>query len=83
MQKGALISLILVTEPDDSQVLSTGISQPRDAQGNPAQSHPCFRPHLMQGWSPDFIASLTEFAVSQQWVDEIAPVSGDESLNLA
>ena len=35
---------------------------PRTA--TPAGSHPSFRPHLMQGWSPDFIPKLTEDAVA-------------------
>ena len=46
------------------QVLGSGIPQPRDASGKPSQSHPQFRPHLMQGWAPDFISKLTEDAVA-------------------
>src|SRR5580765_4573275 len=45
---------LIVCEPDNSQVLGSGISQSRNADGSPAGSHPTFRPHLMQGWSPDF-----------------------------
>jgi hypothetical protein len=30
----------------------------------PGASHPHFRPHLMQGWSPDFIPKLTEDVVA-------------------
>ena len=55
---------IIAAEPDNSPVLGSGIPQPRDAAGNPAGSHPRFRPHLMQGWSPDFISKLTEEAVA-------------------
>src|SRR5690606_16985843 len=69
--------------PDNSPVLGSGIPQPRDADGKPRESHPRFRPHLMQGWSPDFISKLTEDAVSAGLVDEIVPVSGDEALRLA
>ena len=49
---------IVVCEPDNSPMLASGIAQPRDADGAPAASHPAFRPHLMQGWSPDFIPKL-------------------------
>ena len=51
---------VIVCEPDNSQLLGSGIPQPRGADGSPTGSHPLFRPHLMQGWSPDFIPKLTE-----------------------
>ena len=37
----------------------------------------------MQGWSPDFIARLTETAAAEQLIDEVVPVAGQEALNLA
>jgi cysteine synthase A len=74
---------IVAAEPDNSPVLSSGIPQPRDSRGAVSQSHPRFRPHLMQGWAPDFISSLTEDAVEAGWVDEIVPVAGNEALRLA
>ena len=42
-----------------------------------------FRPHLMQGWSPDFIPKLTEDAISMGLVDRVVPVSGTEALRLS
>src|SRR5579872_2906164 len=51
---------IVVCEPDNSQTLGSGIPQPRAADGVSSGSHPNFRPHLMQGWSPDFIPKLAE-----------------------
>ncbi|HET7524469.1 MAG TPA: PLP-dependent cysteine synthase family protein, partial [Burkholderiaceae bacterium] len=45
---------VVAAEPDNSPILSSGVAQPRDASGRPTASHPHFRPHLMQGWSPDF-----------------------------
>ncbi len=74
---------VIVAEPDNSPVLGSGIAQPRDANGDPNSSHPHFRPHLMQGWSPDFISSLTENALESQWIDEIVPVAGDDALRLS
>ena len=74
---------IVVTEPDNSAMLSSGIAQSRDPDGNPNASHPSFRPHLMQGWSPDFIPKLTEDAVEDHLFDEIVPVSGADALRLA
>jgi cysteine synthase A len=74
---------IVAAEPDNSQVLGSGIPQSRDASGAPAGSHPHFRPHLMQGWSPDFISTLTEQAVTEGMVDEIMPVAGDDAMRLS
>jgi cysteine synthase A len=74
---------VVVAEPDNSQLLGSGIHQPRDASGQVSASHPQFRPHLMQGWSPDFVSSLTEKAIGEELVDEIVPVQGNDALRLA
>ena len=74
---------IVAAEPDNSQVLGSGIPQSRDASGAPAGSHPHFRPHMMQGWSPDFISALTEQAVTEGLVDEVVPVAGDDAMRLS
>ncbi|MDL0433853.1 cysteine synthase A [Marinobacter sp. TBZ242] len=68
---------IVVAEPDNAPLLGSGEAQPTGA------SHPRFRPHLMQGWSPDFISPLTQQAVAAGMVDEIVPVAGGEALRLA
>lgn len=74
---------IVVAEPDNSPILSSGIEQPRDDDGMPNASHPHFRPHLMQGWSPDFISHLTEEAMKEGLIDEIEPVDGNTALQLS
>src|SRR5262249_45660929 len=51
--------------------------------GSPRASHPNFRPHLMQGWSPDFIPKLTEDAVTQELIDRVIPVNGAQALKLS
>ena len=74
---------IIVCEPDNSQILGSGIPQERTADGTPAESHPLFRPHLMQGWGPDFIPKLTEDAVTMKTIDDIIPINGDDALRLS
>jgi len=74
---------IIVCEPDNVPILASGIPQERTSDGSPKASHPMFRPHLMQGWSPDFIPKLTEDAVKDELIDEIVPVAGDDALALA
>src|SRR5210317_424225 len=73
---------VIVCEPDNAQILGSGIPQERLADGTPKDSHPLFRPHLMQGWSPDFIPRLTEDVVNAKLIDEIMPIDGNESLQL-
>jgi cysteine synthase A len=74
---------VVAAEPDNAPVLGSGIAQPRDANGQPSESHPYFRPHLMQGWSPDFVSRLTEDARDEGLIDEIVPVDGNEALRLS
>jgi cysteine synthase A len=74
---------VIAAEPDNAPVLGSGIGQACDRDGWPSVSHPQFRPHLMQGWSPDFISRLTETAMAEGLVDEIVPVGGQDALRLA
>jgi cysteine synthase A len=74
---------VVVCEPDNSTVLSSGIAQRREKDGSPTESHPSFRPHVMQGWSPDFISRLTEDAVSLHLIDQIMPINGADAMRLS
>ena len=74
---------VVVCEPDNSPLLGSGLPQARRADASPAGSHPAFRPHPVQGWSPDFIPKLTEDAVSAGLVDHVVPVAGDAALRCA
>jgi len=83
LKRADLSIRIIAAEPDNSPVLGSGVRQPRSNDGTPVGSHPFFRPHLMQGWSPDFVSKLTEDAVGAGLVDEIVPVSGKDAMRLA
>jgi len=74
---------IVVCEPDNSPLLSSGVAQERAADDSPASSHPSFRPHLMQGWTPDFIPRLTEDAVNLELMDQILPIAGADALRMS
>jgi cysteine synthase A len=74
---------VVVCEPDNSAILGSGIPQKRESDGTITESHPLFRPHLMQGWSPDFIPKLTEDVVEAKLIDEILPIAGDDALRLS
>lgn len=74
---------VVVAEPDNSQLLGSGRVQAFNADGSAAESHPSFRPHPMQGWSPDFISQLTNEAIWNSYIDTVQPVAGADALKLA
>ncbi len=74
---------IIVCEPDNSQMLSSGIAQKRNADGSHSQSHPGFQPHLMQGWSPNFIPKLADDVISAKHIDGFIPVNGNVAMQTA
>jgi cysteine synthase A len=74
---------VIVCEADNSPILGSGIPQERDADGKPTDSHPMFRPHLMQGWGPDFIPKLAEDVVDAELIDDIVPINGNDALRLS
>jgi cysteine synthase A len=71
---------IVVCEPADAPLLASGAAQARNADGSPSAPHASFKPHPMQGWTPDFIPKLTEDAIRENKVDRIVPVTGPEAL---
>jgi cysteine synthase A len=83
LKKESPATKIVVCEPDNSAILGSGVPQKREANGSITESHPMFRPHLMQGWSPDFIPKLTEDVVNAELIDDIIPIAGDDALRLS
>ena len=71
---------IIVCEPADAPMLTSGEKQERNADGTPAKPHPAFKPHPMQGWSPDFIPLITGEAVDKKSVDRILTIPGPEAM---
>ena len=71
---------IIVCEPEDAQLLGSGIEQARNADGTAAAPHPAFKPHPMQGWTPDFIPKLTADAVATKVIDRIITIPGPDAM---
>ena len=71
---------IVVCEPEDAQLLGSGIEQSRRPDGTPAAPHPTFKPHPMQGWTPDFIPKLTGDAVAMKLIDRLIPIPGPQAI---
>jgi cysteine synthase A len=74
---------IVVCEPADAQLLGSALPQPRHPDGSPSAPHPAFKPHPMQGWTPDFIPKLTGDAVDMHVIDRIVPVAGPDAIRCA
>jgi cysteine synthase A len=73
---------VVICEPANAQMLSSGVSQPHDATGMPT-SHPSFSPHVMQGWTPDFISGLTEEAIEQNLADQLLTIEDEEAIRFS
>jgi len=74
---------VVVCEPDNSAILASGIAQARNDDGSARGSHPGFRPHVMQGWSPDFIPAIAEEVISKARIDAFIPINGNDAMRCA
>src|SRR5712691_11217349 len=71
---------IVVCEPADAPMLSSHTPQERNADGSPAKANPAFKPHPMQGWSPDFIPKITADAVDMGVISQIVTIAGADAM---
>jgi cysteine synthase A len=71
---------IVVCEPDDAPMLSSGLAQQRNPDGSAAASHPSWKPHPLQGWSPDFIAKLTADAMETKAISQVLRIPNAEAM---
>ncbi|MHB1102096.1 MAG: cysteine synthase A [Devosia sp.] len=72
---------IVVCEPEIAPMLTDGSEQARNPDGSAANSHPAWKPHPMQGWSPDFIPKITSDAVMEKLIDRILTVPGPDAMS--
>jgi cysteine synthase len=71
---------VVVCEPADAPLLSSGIQQQRKPDGSAAEAHPSWKPHPLQGWSPDFIGKLTGDAAEMKNVSQVLLIDGPEAM---
>ncbi|THD64388.1 PLP-dependent cysteine synthase family protein [Phenylobacterium sp.] len=74
---------IVVCEPADAALIASGEPQAQNPDGSPAAGHPAWKPHPMQGWTPDFIAKLAGDAVSGHLIDRLEQIAGPEAMRLS
>ncbi len=71
---------IVLTEPANASIVSSGEAQQRSESGAPASSHPAWEPHPIQGWTPDFIPLVLQESIDDKLFDELIPVAGAEGM---
>jgi len=72
---------IIVCEPADAPMLTSKAPQPRNADGSAASANAAWKPHPMQGWSPDFIPKLTADAVDTGVINRILTVANPDAMH--
>ncbi len=70
---------VVVCEPEDAPLLGSGQVQDYNEDGTPAVPHPAWKPHPMQGWTPDFIPHLTS-EVDRKLIHRIVTIPGPEGI---
>lgn len=71
---------IILTEPANAAIVSSGYVNTRNDGHQPTESHPSFEPHPIQGWTPDFIPWVLQEAIDKDYYDQMIPVPGPEGI---
>lgn len=71
---------LCLAEPEGAPLLLSGVASGRNDDGSATESHPAFKPHPIQGWTPDFIPYILEQGVKATPYDEHVPVPGDKAI---
>ncbi|MEM1428290.1 MAG: cysteine synthase A [Pseudomonadota bacterium] len=74
---------IVAVEPENARLLENDHKQAYNSDGSAAAAHPAWRPHPMQGWSPDFIPMIVQEALSENRIDAYQPIGGAASMQAA
>ena len=71
---------IVLAEPADAPLVSSGTPQDRKPDGAPAARHPAWKPHPIHGWSPDFIPKLAGDAIEAGQVHRVVTVPTPDAM---
>jgi len=74
---------IVLAEPANAQMVSSGIGQERNPDGAPRVGHTAWEPHTIEGWAPDFIPLVLQEGLDSEFYDEVVPVSGADGIEWA
>jgi cysteine synthase A len=74
---------IVLGEPDAAPLIASGIKSERNADGSAVASHPAFKAHPIQGWTPDFIPKIVEDGLEKSMYDEFIPIPGPAAIEMS
>jgi cysteine synthase A len=67
---------IILTEPANAALVSSGAAQSRGSDHSPSASHSAWTPHPIQGWTPDFIPYVLQEGLDKKFYDQLVPIPG-------
>lgn len=75
---------VVLSEPTGAPLVTSGIKQERKEVmgkfGAPAEGHPAWKPHPIQGWTPNFIPKVCEEGLDANIKDEVILVDGKDAM---
>ena len=71
---------IVLSEPADAPMVTSKTPQERNPDGSPKSRHPAWKPHPIQGWSPDFIPKLTGDALDMKLVNRVITIPAPQAM---
>lgn len=74
---------IVLAEPEGAEMLASGKKSDRNPDGTATGTHPAWKAHPIQGWSPDFIPKILEDSNSAMPPDQLLAVPGGEGIKTA
>lgn len=74
---------IILAEPDNAPMILSGESTEFKPDGTIVAPHSAWRPHLLQGWSPDFIPQLVGDAVEASYMDHLIHIGSAAAMSTA
>jgi len=74
---------VILAEPGNATLIGSGIKTPRNDDGSPAASHPAFKAHPIQGWTPDFIPLVLEKGLDEALQDEMVDIPDGVSVAMS
>lgn len=74
---------IIVCEPSGASMIASGLVQERLEDASPAGTHPAWKPHPVQGWSPDFIPAVASEAIDAGAIHRLLETSGADGMKYA
>ena len=71
---------IILAEPENAAIVSSGLTNARNAAHQPTEGHPAFAPHPIQGWTPDFIPYVLQEAIDNATYDQVIKIPGADGI---